>query len=144
MKLFSRVLIIDRTARFLCVLQRGTRRDFWTFPGGKVEPGERPAAAARREVAEEIGIELGFIHFVLDKSMQVANTRWHGFFYFAPRIGGEPYIREPGKIIDLRFLSYQEIRSSQRQPSISSAVADYFLNRAVVQDLICHAARREV
>jgi 8-oxo-dGTP diphosphatase len=27
----------------------------WEFPGGKVEPGEDPAAAAVREIAEELG-----------------------------------------------------------------------------------------
>jgi len=28
----------------------------WEFPGGRVEPGEAPAAAARRELAEETGL----------------------------------------------------------------------------------------
>ncbi|MEX2393271.1 MAG: NUDIX domain-containing protein [Actinomycetota bacterium] len=31
---------------------------YWTFPGGKVDRGEDPAAAAIREVAEEVGIAL--------------------------------------------------------------------------------------
>jgi ADP-ribose pyrophosphatase len=33
-----------------------TRESSWEFPMGAVEPGENPSAAARRELAEEVGL----------------------------------------------------------------------------------------
>lgn len=38
------------------LLVRSSYRSGWTFPGGGVRRGEMPEAAARRELAEEIGL----------------------------------------------------------------------------------------
>jgi 8-oxo-dGTP diphosphatase len=53
-------LIGDGQGRWL-VNQRRPGTDlagFWEFPGGKRQPGETPFAALRRELDEELGIEV--------------------------------------------------------------------------------------
>ncbi|MEV5508501.1 NUDIX hydrolase [Streptomyces orinoci] len=50
------VLLFDEEDRVLLV--DPTYKPGWEFPGGVVEPGEAPARAGMREVAEETGIEL--------------------------------------------------------------------------------------
>ncbi|MDF3299325.1 NUDIX hydrolase [Streptomyces tropicalis] len=52
----SGVLLFDEQDRVLLV--DPTYKAGWEFPGGVVEPGEAPARAGMREVAEETGIRL--------------------------------------------------------------------------------------
>jgi 8-oxo-dGTP pyrophosphatase MutT (NUDIX family) len=55
-RLSAGVVVVRRSeAEWLYLMLRAYRN--WDFPKGIVEPGEEPFAAARREVAEETGIE---------------------------------------------------------------------------------------
>jgi ADP-ribose pyrophosphatase YjhB (NUDIX family) len=68
----------------------------WSLPGGKVDFGERAADAVRREIAEELGIEieltrsLGFVEMIGDE-------HWLSPVYEARIVSGAPVNAEPDK-----------------------------------------------
>ena len=70
----------------------------WEFPGGKVESEETPRFALRREVAEELGIEL--VEAALEPTGFAEETGTDGrpalvlFLYTSSQWHGEPQARE--------------------------------------------------
>jgi 8-oxo-dGTP diphosphatase len=57
------IAVVERAGRYL-IGQRGADvplPGLWEFPGGKVEAGESPAAAAVRECREETGLEVAVV-----------------------------------------------------------------------------------
>jgi len=55
------VIIIDADDRVLLLRREPTSTwmpDKWAFPGGKIEPGESPPAAATRETKEETDLDI--------------------------------------------------------------------------------------
>ena len=53
----GRVLITDRR-------HAKSMQEYWEFPGGKVRPGESSEDALRRELGEELGIEVTSCEFI--------------------------------------------------------------------------------
>jgi len=59
------VILVDQDGRVLVLVRsKDPGRGRWTLPGGFVEPGEEAFTALRREVFEEIGVELGELAWV--------------------------------------------------------------------------------
>jgi len=59
------------------LLVRASYRDCYTLPGGFVRRGEPPERAARREMREEIGLDL---------SAEVLRHAWHGTVHYESRL----------------------------------------------------------
>ena len=57
---------LERKGKFLLIkrAQDSTWPGLWEFPAGKIELGERPEDAARREVLEETGITVASLRFL--------------------------------------------------------------------------------
>jgi 8-oxo-dGTP diphosphatase len=54
----ARAVILDPDGRILLVRFEFPDRSVWACPGGGLEPGESHEAALRRELREEVGLEL--------------------------------------------------------------------------------------
>ena len=75
----DRLLICQRTKHQSLPLK-------WEFPGGKIEPGEQPQEALRRELEEELGIQAKI-------EQEVARVR---------------HTYQNGNVVDLRFYLVRE------------------------------------
>lgn len=60
------VAAIIRRENMIFATQRGygSYKDWWEFPGGKVEPGETPEMALIREIREELDTEITVDRFL--------------------------------------------------------------------------------
>ena len=68
----------------------GAEAGKWEFPGGKVEPGEDPRACLKREIQEELGVEVE-VGRILDVVSNLQNGRQLVLLYFQCALRkGEP------------------------------------------------------
>ena len=60
MKRIEVAAAVIRKGEMIFATQRGYGdfKDWWEFPGGKVEPGETPEEALLREIREELSVEI--------------------------------------------------------------------------------------
>ncbi len=116
----SRVLVVtaavvERDGRFLVTRrQSGVHLEgYWEFPGGKCEPGESHAEALRREMREELDVDVR----VGDELLSVSHTypdRVVELHFFRCDLEGAP---APQQGQEMRWVARAELRLLRFPPA---------------------------
>jgi 8-oxo-dGTP pyrophosphatase MutT (NUDIX family) len=122
--LASLAAIFDDEGRVLLVHQTYGRRR-WALPGGGLEPGESPQAAAVREVGEEVGVQ--FEPEVVVASYTLIETGGIRFV-FRGGVVGEPSAHDEREIDDVGWFGAEELPKPLTR-SAPYAVADALAGR---------------
>ncbi len=90
--------------RVLFVRHTYGRRDLWELPGGGLRRGEAPASAARREMREELGVDLGDLREV--GTVEVSGDHKHTrLVCFEADAGGAPLRLSAAELAEARWAS---------------------------------------
>jgi ADP-ribose pyrophosphatase len=116
----NETLLLKRTSK--------TRNEagFWSKPGGGVEFGEKVENAVKREIKEELGVDIELIKFLgfTDSIMQEEKQHWISFNYVAKITCGELKNLEPEKHEDMRWFKLNELPDKVNQYTLE-AIDEY-------------------
>ena len=97
----GRVLLIKR--------RKPPEAGHWSLPGGKVEYLETVEDAVRREIREEIGVEIELLRpLFLSEMIGIDDAHWVSPVFEGRIISGEPRVCEPDKIGGLLWASLDD------------------------------------
>ena len=102
--------VIFREGKVLCVQRDEHEKEYisskWEFPGGKVEHGEDGIQALKREIFEELHIEIQNIEFLMTVEHTYPDFHLVMHAYTCEIFSGEPVLTEH---VDLKWLSVNEL-----------------------------------
>jgi 8-oxo-dGTP pyrophosphatase MutT (NUDIX family) len=115
--------VIQKADRYLVCLRPRHKRHggLWEFPGGKLESGENLLEAARRELREELGVEVIGVGDPIFSSRDQDSSFLIEFTLVA--IAGTPKAREHDEV---RWATPEETRSLNLAPADRAFASHYF------------------
>lgn len=84
---------------------------WWSQPGGTVDFGEKVVATVKREIKEELGIEVDVWAETLhvDHIIKKENQHWVALSFLAKVKDGIPEIKEPHKCDEIKWFSLDKL-----------------------------------
>ena len=124
--------VIENDEGRILLLHRNTpERQQWETPGGKLEPGENPLEAARREVGEELGVEVDILGEIGKKDFSEDNHKMGYVWYNGKITSGEPAPIED-KHDKIGFFSWDELRDMKDlSPNTKNLVDFHFASQSI-------------
>ncbi|MCI8352825.1 MAG: NUDIX domain-containing protein [Clostridia bacterium] len=104
-------IINDKNELLLQKRNKSPEKGYWSIPGGKVEMFETFHEAVKREIKEEISVEIEIIDLlgICDHIISDEKSHWISPSFLCKIIKGEPKIMEPLKHIDMKWFSIEQL-----------------------------------
>ena len=97
------------------------------LPGGAIEKGESPIEGARRELSEELAIDIdsGALKFLEERNVREYGITYRGFFYQLTTSESIPMKFQTTEIVAGMWLTRDQLKRSALKPEVQIAVAQW-------------------
>jgi len=116
-------IIQDKDGRILLLHRNTPKRTHWEVPGGAIEDGESAEVAARRELQEELGVEVTVTRQIGARSFSEDEYRLVYSWFAAEITSGEPTLMEPDEYDAHEYLSIGDMVA--RRSELSGGAATF-------------------
>ncbi|AQL56663.1 (deoxy)nucleoside triphosphate pyrophosphohydrolase [Abyssicoccus albus] len=123
MKKYVKVVgaVIEKDKKILCAQRNGKKSlpNMWEFPGGKIEDGELPEAALKRELMEEMDCEINVLDKIVTTVYEYDFATIELTTYYSEMVSDSIVLREHQ---DMKWLSRDELDSVEWAPADIEAI----------------------
>lgn len=117
------VAIIDEDCVLLIKRAMSPYAGLWSLPGGRIELGESVEACARREVFEELGIEVVPV-YVTELGEHTPSPGFRLAVFTALFPGG--MVSANAEILDWRWMNLADLEALETTPGLESVLGSVF------------------
>jgi len=119
--------LIKKKNKFLLIKEKlENNEETWIIPGGGVDFGENLEQAVKREIKEELGIDIKIIDFIKFHEAIFTKFNYHTviFFYLVKALNEDFKLEK--KILDARFFSQKQMKKIQLVDSAQWLITEKF------------------